>query len=66
MIAKQQSLCFEDAALRTGVTDSANVIYQLYFYAGEELDTLFLIEEHIKKKIGPVRSEINYSQRTLL
>ena len=42
------------------------ILIQLQKTAGEELDTLFLIEEHIKKKIGPVRSEINYSQRTLL
>ena len=38
-----------------------DILVQLQTTAGEELDTLFLIEEHIKKKIGPVHASPDYS-----
>jgi len=37
------------------------MLVQLQDVAGEELDTLFLVEEYIKKKIGPVHSSPDYS-----
>ena len=37
------------------------MLNQLQLVAGEELDTLFLVEEYIKKKIGPVQSIPDYS-----
>jgi hypothetical protein len=37
------------------------MLVQLQEVAGEELDTLFLVEEYIKKKIGPVQSIPDYS-----
>jgi len=33
------------------------ILIQVQDVAGQELDTLFLVEEYIKKKIGPVRSD---------
>lgn len=37
------------------------ILVQVQEVAGKELDTLFLLEEYIKKKIGPVRSGLDYS-----
>ena len=37
------------------------MLVQLQQVAGEELDTLFLVEEYIKKEIGPVQSIPDYS-----
>jgi hypothetical protein len=37
------------------------MLVHLQQVAGEELDTLFLVEEYIKKKIVPVQSIPEYS-----
>lgn len=37
------------------------MLIQVQDVAGHELDTLFLVEEYIKKKIGPVHSSPDYS-----
>lgn len=37
------------------------MLIQVQDVAGQELDTLFLVEEYIKKKIGPVHQSPDYS-----
>lgn len=39
------------------------MLIRLQKVAGKELDTLFLVEEYIKKKIGPVTFSLNHSKK---
>jgi hypothetical protein len=45
--------------LRKNITQE--MLIHVQNVAGKELDTLFLVEEYIKKKIGPVHSSPDYS-----
>lgn len=50
-------ICVNFLCPRLSKNIQQKMLIQVQGVAGQELDTLFLVEEYIKKKIGPVRSD---------
>ena len=61
MLRARHVICVNFLCPRLHKNIQQKMLNQLQRVAGEELDTLFLVEEYIKKKIGPVQSVPDYS-----
>ena len=61
MLRARHVICVNFLCPRLHKNIQHEMLVQLQEVAGEELDTLFLVEEYIKKKIGPVESIQGYS-----
>jgi len=54
-------ICVNFLCPRLSKNIQQEMLIQVQDVAGQELDTLFFLEEYIKKKIGPVHSSPDYS-----
>jgi hypothetical protein len=61
MLRARHVICVNFLCPRLRKNIKQEMLIQVQEVAGKELDTLFLVEECIKKKVGPVHSSPDYS-----